>query len=161
MKLTRLILFIVIGFFAVQAFVWLVFMIAAISRDTGNQDVTRDPSFGSFAAVVGNWKSKVPLRLIEIKHVLYLDCGDVEPDDLALLPVGTEIRIEQLVYRETFETNYLDAWGSLTVGPCVGKRIHIDNRLFARDLVFRVSLHHGQEEIKKTTWSVADDKLTK
>jgi hypothetical protein len=96
------------------------------------QDVTNDPAFGNFASVVGPWKTKVPLRLVETEKELYLVYGDqaLSGRDLLLIPAGTEIRIEHLIFRSTFETDFLDMWGSLVVGPYSGKSVHIDSRLF-------------------------------
>src|SRR5436853_7571425 len=83
------------------------------------QDVTNDPAFGNFASVVGTWKTKVPLRLVEIEKKPYLLCDDQAhiDRDLLLLPAGTEIRIEHLIFTSTFETDYLDVMGSLVAGP--------------------------------------------
>src|SRR6266496_5004131 len=39
------------------------------------QEVTNDPAFGNFVSVVGTWKTKVPLRLVEIEKELYLVYG--------------------------------------------------------------------------------------
>jgi hypothetical protein len=97
------------------------------------QDVTNDPAFGNFSSVVGTWKTKVPLRLVEIKNELYLINGDQaiqQSRELPGLPAGTEIRIEHLLFRSTFETSYLDVMGSLAVGPYSGMPVYIDGRLF-------------------------------
>jgi len=96
------------------------------------QDVTNDPAFGNFVSVVGGWKTKVPLRLVDIEQKLYLVYGDqaLSGRELLLLPAGTEIRIEHLIFRSTFETDFLDVMGSLVAGPYSGKSVHVDSRLF-------------------------------
>lgn len=97
------------------------------------QDVTNDSAFGNFASVVGTWKTKVPLRLVEIEKALYLVYGDQaipESRELQLLPSGTDIRIEHLIFRSTFETSFLDVAGSLVTGPYSGKAVNVDSRLF-------------------------------
>lgn len=99
------------------------------------KDVTNDPSFGNFASVVGTWKTKVPLRLVEIQKQLYLVHGDQSisgSPDLLVLRAGTEIRIERLIFRKTFENDFLDVVGSIVAGPYSGKRVNIDSRLFTR-----------------------------
>src|SRR5690349_4788584 len=111
-------------------------LLLLLSRGCGSklQDVTSDPAFGNFKAVVGAWKTKIPLRLVEIEKKLYLVSGDksVSGRDLLQLPAGTEIRIEQLVFRSTFETNFLDVMGSLAAGEYSGQIMNIDSSLFAR-----------------------------
>jgi hypothetical protein len=171
MKGVKVVLQVILGILMVpillgllSAVVWGVIWFLAARCDTGWTDVTRDPSFGDFAPVMGSWKTKVPLRLVEIKNDLHLVWGEAaipRSKDLAMLPVGTEIRIEQLVYRQTFETSFLDARGSLTAGPHAGRPLVISDALFAPDLVFRACVWRGDKKVKETTWSVAADKLTK
>lgn len=100
--------------------------------DSKPQDVTNDPAFGNFSSVVGTWKTKVPMRLVEIQKKLYLLLGDRthSGQELALFPAGTEIRIEQLIFRDTFETTYLDVIGSLVAAPHSGKKVNVDSGLF-------------------------------
>jgi hypothetical protein len=97
-----------------------------------SKDVTNDPAFGNFASVVGAWKTKIPLRLVEIEKKLYLIAGDVAVSgrDLLVLPAGTEIRIERLEFRSTFETDFLDVIGSLTSGEYSGRSMNVDSSLF-------------------------------
>jgi hypothetical protein len=125
---------------------------------------TNDPSYGNFGAVIGTWKTKVPLRLVDIKERLYLVYGDAfisDSKDLVILPAGTEFRIDHLFYRETSETTFLDVMGSLTSGPYAGKALSIDNDLFAANTVFRANIHHGEQQVRDMMWGVAPDKLTK
>jgi len=160
----KVILRILIAFVVLPALVWVAIWLLAIWCDTGWTDVTHDPSFVNFAAVIDTWKSKIPLRLVEIKNDLHLVLGDAEisgSKELAVLPMGTEIRIEHLAYRKTFETSYLDACGSLTAGPWMGRILHISDSLFAPDLVFRACVYRGYKQVEEMTWSVAADKLTK
>ncbi|HUI06032.1 MAG TPA: hypothetical protein VL486_03400 [Verrucomicrobiae bacterium] len=69
---------------------------------------------------------------MEIEKKLYLVYGDqaLFGRELLLVPAGTEIRIEHLIFRSTFETDFLDVMGSLVAGPDSGKSVHIDSRLF-------------------------------
>ena len=164
MDVIRKILMALLALVALAALPWLLLWFLAARRDTGWTDVTHDPSFGNFAAVIGTWKSKVPLRLVEIKDDLHVVWGDQfipGSKELAMLPVGTEIRIEQLRHRETFATTYLHAMGSLTVGPDAGRQLQIDDRLFVAELLSQARLHRGEKQVKETTWAVAADRLTK
>src|SRR5687768_9864962 len=118
-------------------------MYAAYDRAYGPKDVTNDPAFGDFTSVVGTWKTKVPLRLVEIEFrgdkKLYLVYGDVpihrSHREFPEVPAGTEIRIERLIFEDTFETSFLDVTGSLGTGPDSGKSVRLDDSLFVPDLV--------------------------
>jgi hypothetical protein len=131
--------------------------------DSGYHDVTHDPQFGDFRPVIGKWKSKIPLRLVEIsgKH-LYLVIGEPgihETKELAKVPVGTEIRIDHLMSRETFETTYLEATGCLVAGPYADRQINLDDGLFEQDTVFRANISRGKPHVRQMKWAVAPDKL--
>jgi hypothetical protein len=97
--------------------------------DQPPKDVTTDPAFGNFESVVGTWKTKVPLRLVEIRKQLYLFYGPgtvtQASREFPAVPSGTEIRIEHLIFRQTFEVNLLDVWGTFANGPYSGKTMHI------------------------------------
>jgi hypothetical protein len=134
----------------------------------GPQDVTHDPSFGKFGGVVGVWKTKVPLRVVQGTNDLGGDLTLVLSDtstpgakDLAVLPIGTEVRIECLYYWETFETSYLVATGSLTAGAFKDRPMELYSRLFAKDLMRIVQFGRGQADVVKTTWTVSADILEK
>ena len=129
------------------------------------EDVTADPAYGNFSNVVGTWKIKMPMRLVEIKDKLFILSGPqfVPEKNLAALPVGTEIRVEHLIFRSTFETDFLNVTGSLTSGPNAGKTIVLDD-LFSHDLLLHYCLHHdagpqGCAAHPATQWVVAADKL--
>jgi hypothetical protein len=134
------------------------------------QDVTNDPAFGNFASVVGTWKTKVPLRLLQIQKEMYLVYGDQfipRSRELPVLPVGTEIRIEHLIFKSTFETDFLDVMGSLVGGPYSGRIVNIDSRLFTRmhdptggesTPTQYYEVWHGPND-KKPNWAAAPDKL--
>jgi hypothetical protein len=139
---------------------------AAIDRAYGPKDVTNDPAFGDFTSVVGTWKTKVPLRLVEIEFrgdkKLYLVYGDQyisRSRELPEVPAGTEIRIERLIYRDTFETSFLDVTGSLGTGPYSGKSVMLDRSLFAADVVDRYCIWHVDPSKPKPKWTVAPEKL--
>ena len=143
--------------------------------NSGFRDVTHDSSFGDFSPVIGKWKLKTKARIVEIERTkeLYLELGDApKPDprfevpgftsgskDLAALPVGTEISIDELLYRETFETNYLDATGSLTAGPYAGRQLRLAGGLFDSNILSRAAISRGQPGVRGTKWAVAADKL--
>ena len=134
----------------------------ATGCDSGPKDVTSDPAFGDFKSVVGAWQTRVPLRLVEIGKELYLVFGDQfisASHELPAVPIGTEIRIEHLIFRRTFETTFLDATGSFVAGPYAGKTLWLDSRLFAPDLVFHNDLHHGDPSNPPWNWTVAPEKL--
>jgi hypothetical protein len=127
-------------------------------------DVTRDPSFGNFAPVMGNWKTRVPIRLVHHNEKdLYLVCenSSLNGKDLAALPPGTEIRIDRLEFRETFEVHYLRAKGSLTTGPYAGRTMVLDYALFANGVVDRAYGRRGDKEVKEMAWAVDSAKLAR
>ena len=138
-------------------------------------DVTHDPSFGNFGAVVGVWKLKAPLRLVQGpsnfvgRDDLCSDLGIILGDpgisptekDLGLLPIGTEVRIEHLYYWETFETSHLDATGSLTAGPYKDRPLELNGRLFEKDLMATVQMDHLNPGGANIVWSVNSDVLEK
>jgi hypothetical protein len=152
----------------------LVLLVLLSSTGCGSKpkDVTNDPAFGNFASIVGPWKTKVPLRLVEIEKKLYLVYGDQfipQSHDLVLLPAGTDIRIERLIFRETFEVDFLDVMGSLVTGPYSGKTVNVDSRLFTRmrdptggesTPTQYYSTWHGPKD-KKPDWAAAPDKLAR
>ena len=97
------------------------------------KDVTNDPDFGDFKSVVGTWKTKVPLRLVEIEKKLYLDkAGQSFPGekDLVDVSVGTEVRIQRLIFRHTFEVDFLDVIGDIAVGQYSGKSVNLSGSFF-------------------------------
>ena len=136
------------------------------------QDVTNDPAFGNFASVVGTWRTKVPVRLVEIQKEMYLVYGDQSiprSRELAVLPAGTEIRIEHLIFRSTFETDFLDVTGSLVASPYSAKIVNIDSRLFTRmhdptggesTPTQYYGIWHGPND-KKPNWTADPDKLAR
>src|SRR5438105_4594952 len=86
------------------------------------KDVTNDPTFGNFAAVVGTYKIKVPLRLVQLKDPPQLSLIVGQESYVSTseqtLPAGTVIRIDKLISTPSFETGGgLDASGHLAVGP--------------------------------------------
>ena len=135
------------------------------------QDVTNDTGFGNFASVVGSWKTKVPLRFVEMEKKLYLVYGDqaLSGRELQLIPPGTEIRIEQLIFKSTFETDFLDVTGSLVAGPYSGKSVNIDSRLFTsvdspggyKETPTQYYSVHHHPSYPKPDWIAAPDKLVK
>jgi hypothetical protein len=127
-------------------------------------DVTRDPSFGDFAPVMGNWKTKVPIWLVlYAEKDLYLVCekGSLNGRELAALPPGTEIRIDRLELRETFEVKLLRTKGSLTAGPYAGRAMVLGNGLVAKGLVDRANALRGDKKAKETAWAVDSARLAR
>ena len=134
------------------------------------KDVTNDLGFGNFNSVLGIWKTKVPLRLVETEKTTYLIYGEqyTHGIELALLPVGTGIRVEHLIYRDSFETSYLDVTGSIVNGKYFEKSVHIDDRLFMPavlpsgtnkgTMTQYYSVWNGHD-YPKPDWAAAPDKL--
>jgi hypothetical protein len=150
----------VLGFVGFVAYA----MYAAIDRPYGWKDVTNDPAFGDFPSVVGTWRTKIPLRLVEIdkNKKLYLVYGDgfiSGSPELPEVPAGTEVRIERLMFKDTFETDFLDVTGAVEVGPYSGKTVVLDASLFAPDLVNHYWLWHDVPSKPKPKWTVAPEKL--
>ena len=131
----------------------------------GSRDVTNDPAFGNFSAVVGVWKSRCALWIMQRGNgeVDYLDPDNTlyqrSDKQIAALAVGTEIRIERLTYEATFETDYFNATGSLTNGPYAGKSLRLNPHLFAPK--FFKCLAYGLQPNSSDTWAVDPDKLEK
>jgi hypothetical protein len=134
------------------------------------QDETHNPAFGNFGAVVGTWKAKVPLRLVQEKNDsdsdLALVLGDfpMYPDmeDLGILPVGTEVRIEHLQFLDTYESSTsIKATGSLTAGPYQDRPLLLNGLLFAKDWMATVQLDHGDPNAANKDWTVNADALEK
>jgi hypothetical protein len=140
------------------------------------QDVTHDPSFGNFQAVLGTWKSKVPLRLVQGTNSLVgrddlgggvtlfvTDMGYHPSDwkDLGTLPAETEVRIEHLYYWNTFEAPYIAATGSLTAGPYKDRPLELERGLFTKDLMSTVAMGHGDPKVVNKDWTVDGDILEK
>ncbi len=146
-----------------------IFGLASISGGCKDQktDVTKDSSYGNFSSVVGTWKTKVPLYLLEIDKTLYLDTRSAlfggNDRHVATLPVGTEVRIEHLTHEKTFETELLYPTGSLTSGPYANRTIEIDPTLFVPNcfLRFRVDTTTQPSVGKTSNWAVAPDVLGK
>ena len=115
-------------------------LVAAASagcRDFGKKDVTNDPAHGNFAPVVGTWKVKSPLTLKHFENSMGPDTGLDTASALysgqryiATLPVGTEIRIEHLIFDRTIEVDLLYATGSVISGPYAGKSLQLADTLF-------------------------------
>jgi len=133
---------------------------------TKTSDVTNDPNFGKFKSVVGVWKTKFPLHLVEIEKKLYLST-DLEiysgQNKLLIVPEGTEIRIERLVFKDTFETTYLDVMGSVLIGGHTNK-VNVDDRLFlkVRDGKYTVTQYYSTwngHDYPKPEWIPAPDKI--
>lgn len=137
-------------------------MLASCGCNRPPRDVTHDKDFGDFAAVVGDWRLRVPLRLVESKGDLYVVCEDTvfhSSRELDLLPEGAGIRIERLVYTETFETTYLDVWGTISSGGHSGKPVIFSRSLFPGDLVMNAKTWRGTEKVRNLVWTVDDAKL--
>jgi hypothetical protein len=99
------------------------------------QDVTSDPRYGNFTAAVSTWKTKVPLTLREQDKRLYLLGTNTfmpRARELSAVPVGTEIRIERLILRPSWECDVTEATGSLVTGPHAGKSLILDPVFFPR-----------------------------
>lgn len=163
MKLLKYVAIGIAGLVLLQLIGWVILMLVAMSADTAFKDVSNDPAFGKFAPVVGTWKSKVPLKLIDVRGQFIL----IEPNhadgykEVESLPVGIEVRIEKHMYRQTFETSYLEVVGSLLAGPNADKPLNFDVLLFPDGLVDKVCFEKGSPKIKETTWSVDPTKLGK
>lgn len=130
------------------------------------KDVTNNPYYNNFSAVVGTWKTKTPLLLVEIDKQLYL-CASNEVANpsarrLATLPVGTTIRIEHLIRENTIEVGLTYPTGSLTSGPYAGQTIELAKGLFVPN-----GFLHPRPPTQPTvdgwtfSWKVAPDKLEK
>ncbi|HVU28202.1 MAG TPA: hypothetical protein VHG71_10775 [Verrucomicrobiae bacterium] len=160
---------------ALTTIIILAFLFAALILATTlgdkTKDVTADPNFGDFKSVVGTWKTKIPLRLVEIQKELHLVYGDQaigNSRELPELPIGTEIRIEHLTFQHTFEVDLLDVVGSVVNGPYANKPVYIDGRLFmqvdepqfhAKDWVNSYYSTWNHPDDPKPKWVVAPDKL--
>ena len=128
-----------------------------------DQDVTNDPAFGDFRSVVGIWRAKVPLRLVERDKMLYLVSHDTPVSgyhELATEPAGTRIRVEHLILRKTIETELLRVTGSLIDGQYAGRPLELDRNFFPWDVMSYYVRHHGDSTATtKPSWTVATDKL--
>lgn len=130
----------------------------------GDRDVSNDPTYGNFSAVVGTWKSKVPLYLVktydkESPLLITPDGGAYVPNDngLAVLPVGTEIRIEHLIRVYTWQTTFFRTTGSLVTGPYARKGVQLHWKLFVNNGI--IGSEDGPFPIGKQGWSVAPEIL--
>jgi hypothetical protein len=151
-------------------------LIAALLLSVGcskPQDVTHDPAYGKFGAIMGTWKTKAPIQLVECSEVniagdnRFLVLGGALKMSmygekvLADLPAGTEIRIEHLVFAPSWEASLLGVTGSLTAGPYAGQQAQLDGRLFTGDLVATILQTHGDPAAINTTWTVEPSMLEK
>ena len=127
----------------------------------GHTDVTNDPAYG-FSGIVGTWKTKTTLWLMQQDKELFITTIDEGPSTsviqtLSVLPVGTELRIEHLMSDRTTEAGeLLHATGSLTSGPYAGKQAWLVSTLFAQQ-----RSPEGTAVVTPGMWSVAPDKLGK
>jgi hypothetical protein len=131
---------------------------------TKTKDVTYDPAYGNFSAVVGTWRTKSQLTLMEIDDVLYLSTTGEHTKyrsyrDLAVLPVGTEVRIEHLIFKTTIETETVYATGTLTSGPHAGKAIQLDDELFVPNFFKPPTGTSRPSRPLEKKWIVAADRL--
>ena len=157
-----------------------VLLIAVLLLSTGcavkPRDVTHDPSFGNFGAIIGTWKCKAPLRLMQGPNnlvgredlggglTIFLPdqvLGSKDYTDLGILPVGTEVRIEHLYYWKDFETSYMAATGSLTAGPYKDRPLELNWLLFEKDLMATVKIDHLNPGGANIPWTVNSDVLEK
>ena len=46
--------------------VWLAVALLLVGCSGKRQDVTHDPAFGNFGAVMGTWKAKAPMQLVQV-----------------------------------------------------------------------------------------------
>jgi hypothetical protein len=127
------------------------------------QDVAADPAYGDFSKILGVWRTKVPMRLVELgnEKVLYILAGPqvTVETPVAAVPVNTQIRIEHLVFKPTFETNYLNVTGTLVGGPNSGKCIVLDD-MFPPDLLQHYELAEpGKSWGPNKPWTVSHDKI--
>jgi hypothetical protein len=137
------------------------------------QDVTRDPAYGNFGAVMGTWKTKAPIQLVECSEVnivggdRFLGLGGAlkmgAPGEkvLADLPAGTEIRIEHLIFAPSWEASLLGVTGSLTAGSYADRQAQLDPRLFTGDIIATIQQTHGDRSAINTTWTVDPSMLEK
>ena len=135
--------------------------------DYGTKEITKDPSYGDFTAVVGTWKTKAELWLQEINGHLYLVTTNehyhAPTRDLQAVPVGTEIRIQHLIRDRTVERDLLYATGTLTSGPYAGKGMRLDDLLFAPNGFMHLTVDTSTQPASALgkQWAVAPDKLGK
>jgi hypothetical protein len=152
-------------------------LIAALLLSVGcskPQDVTHDPAYGKFGAVMGTWKTKAPMQLLESSAVNV--AGDNRflalagalkmspmPGEkvLADLPAGTEIRVERLMFVPSYEASLLGVTGTLTAGPHADKEAELDSDLFTKDLISTIELTHGDPRAINTIWTVNPNMLEK
>jgi hypothetical protein len=140
-------------------------LVSAGCKDfVGKKDVTNDSAYGNFSSVVGTWKSKIPLWLIEDDKTLYLKTANTLIDKtsrvLVAVPVGTDIRIERLIHEQTTETDLFHEIGTLTSGPYAGRTIELDYRIFSPN--YFQSAHPGtttRPGALPHSWTVATDIL--
>lgn len=134
-------------------------------KDAFQKDVTNDPQYGNFFGVVGKWKAKAPLELEDIDKQLFLAPKNdrYHPGGrlILTLPVGTEIRIEHLIYHEeAMGGSPLYVMGSLVSGAYSEKPIQLSIWFF-RPNPFT---HRGVSTPPPdwtSKWTVSSDVLTK
>jgi hypothetical protein len=109
----------------------LVFVITGCSKT----DVTRDPNYGDFLAIVGIWKTKVPLKLYKYNEEYYLTTENGRFADffhIADIPTGTKIRIDRLILDNTSEAGeFYRPMGIFPSGPYAGDVFYLPSELFA------------------------------
>ena len=88
----------------------------------GTEDLTANPSYG-FGGAVGVWKTKTPLWVANVQGRMCLMATDqiAGSSILETVPAGTEIRIEHLIMKRTFETDFIAPYGCVLSGPQAGK----------------------------------------
>ena len=103
------------------------------------QDVTRDPKYGNFATVTGQWKTKQPLVLVQTNsHIpwqiftkqYYDDYLTASTKPLATLPPGTAIQVEYMMRYPSFEADTFAWTGTLVTGPYAGRPLELYQKLF-------------------------------
>jgi hypothetical protein len=128
-------------------------------------DVTNAPSYGNFATVVGTWKTKSQLTLMDIDGKMYLSTRSehyaASTRDLQVLPPGTEIRIEHLMLRSSFDIGRLYPTGSLTSGAYAGRAAEVDTRLFAPNYFEPPGSATAPSTPLEKRWDVAPEWLEK
>jgi hypothetical protein len=135
-------------------------------KDAFHKDVTNDPKYGDFFRVVGKWKARVPLELAEIDKKPYLapksDRYPTRGRAILSLPIGTEIRIEHLIYHgEVMGGSPLYMMGSPVSGPYAGQSIRLDDQFFRQNRFTRPELSKTPPPDWTLKWTVSSDILAK
>ena len=135
-----------------------------ISGCDREQDVTNEPSFGGFAAIVGMYRTKVPTKIVECNKTLMLVVADAPAFEcrlIAELPAGIAVRVERLRYRQTVSRSFVWVDGSLVDGAYARQTLRLDDDFFPPNILEYYEFSHDNPAATRRAWSVMADKLEK